>query len=77
MFDCECVGGSASCDCSTEARSYDLPEVKLKALTELMILKDVPVLVSPGKDAIEVHGTPPQHKIFGAFVKMIHLCTSV
>ena len=55
-----------------ETRSYSLPKGKLKALTALMVRPDVPVLVSPGKKAIEVQGTPDQHEIFGAFVQLIH-----
>jgi len=52
-------------------RSYELPEGKLAALTELMIRPDVPVLVSPGEDHIDVHGTPQQHIIFEAFCLMV------
>ena len=33
-------------------------------LTDLMVRADVPVLVSPGETQIEVHGTPPQHRVF-------------
>ena len=59
-------------DGKVEARLYKLPEGKLAALTELMVRQDVPVLVSPKKDGIEVHATPAQHKIFEAFVNLIH-----
>jgi len=54
------------------ARTYKLPKGKLKALTGLMVRQDVPILVSPQGDGIEVHATPKQHKIFKAFVNMIH-----
>jgi hypothetical protein len=53
-------------------RSYELPKGKLEALTELMVRKDVPVLVGPQKNCIEVHGTEAQHAIFAAFVRLIH-----
>ncbi len=53
-------------------KTYELPEGKLEALTELMIRSDVPILVSPGDDAITVHGTTSQHMIFTAFVDMIN-----
>ena len=54
-----------------EVRTYTLPKGKLEALTKLMIREDVPVLVSPGEDKIEVHGTHDQHMIFEAFCAMI------
>lgn len=54
------------------ARSYRLPKGQLKDLTELMIRADVPVLVSPHDDHIEVHATEAHHRIFKAFVNMIH-----
>jgi flagellar biosynthesis GTPase FlhF len=53
-------------------RSYKLPKGKLQGLTKLMSRDDVPVLISPGEKAIEVHGTREQHLIFDAFVKMIN-----
>jgi len=53
-------------------RSYQLPDGKLKALTALMVRDDVPVLVRPLEDRIEVHATARQHKVFRAFVDMIH-----
>jgi beta-lactamase regulating signal transducer with metallopeptidase domain len=53
-------------------RTYELPEGKLEALTKLMVRDDVPVLVSPQKNSIEVHGTAAQHRKFAAFVEMIH-----
>ncbi|UCC31416.1 MAG: hypothetical protein JSU86_03895 [Phycisphaerales bacterium] len=53
-------------------RAYRLPDGKREALTELMVRDDVPVLVRPLPDGIEVHGTARQQRIFHAFVKMIH-----
>jgi hypothetical protein len=53
-------------------RSYKLPEGKLGALTELMILQDVPILVRPGQTEIEVHAIPEHHMIFEAFCLMIN-----
>lgn len=53
-------------------RAYRLPDGKREALTELMVRDDVPVLVRPLPDGIEVHGTERQQRIFQAFVKMIH-----
>ncbi|UCG32717.1 MAG: M56 family metallopeptidase [Phycisphaerales bacterium] len=53
-------------------RAYSLSSAgKLKDLTQLMARPDVPVLISPGEDAIEVHGTEVEHAIFKAFVDMI------
>ena len=56
----------------TETRAYQLPKGKLKALTALMVRSDVPILVSPGKDRLEVQATADQHAVFGAFVNLIH-----
>jgi hypothetical protein len=56
----------------TIVRSYRLPEGKLAALTELMVRQDVPVLVSPQKDCLEVHATARQHAVFAAFMELIH-----
>ncbi|MCH8251432.1 MAG: hypothetical protein IID36_03160 [Planctomycetes bacterium] len=56
----------------TVIRSYRLPGNKLELLTALMVLSDVPVLVSPHDDHIDVHGNARQHEIFEAFVDMIH-----
>jgi beta-lactamase regulating signal transducer with metallopeptidase domain len=53
-------------------RRYELPEGKLKALTNLMLRADVPVAVSPSDECIVVHGTAAQHGVFKAFVKLIH-----
>ncbi len=56
----------------TMERAYHLPEGKMNALWELMARPDVPVFVSREGDAIVVHGTPEQQRIFAAFVAMIH-----
>ena len=69
--DCSCIGGDKACKHETDIRAYKVSKGKLKALTDLMVRADVPVLVSPGETQIEVHGTPPQHRVFGAFVRMI------
>lgn len=58
-------------DAKSEIRPYSLSEGKLKALTDLMILEDVPVLVSPGQGEIKVHGGSPTQEVFAAFVNMI------
>lgn len=58
-------------DGKEEARTYRLPEGKLKALTELMIRSDVPVMVEPLKDGLKVHGTKAVHDIVEAFVWML------
>lgn len=54
--------------------TYALPEGKLKELTDLMILQDVPILVTPRVEegVIDVHATPAHHEIFGAFLSIIH-----
>jgi len=52
-------------------RSYKLSGDRLEALTELMVRDDVPVLVTPTGEGIEVHGTESQQAIFAAFIKMI------
>ncbi|MCG3128091.1 MAG: hypothetical protein CHACPFDD_02965 [Phycisphaerae bacterium] len=53
-------------------RFYPLPEGKAEALGALMVREDVPVRVAPKDDGIEVHATERQHRIFKAFVDMIH-----
>ena len=53
-------------------RAYVLPEGKMNALWKLMARPDVPVLVSRDGDAMVVHGTPEQQRIFAAFIAMIH-----
>jgi DNA repair exonuclease SbcCD ATPase subunit len=52
-------------------KAYELSEGKLKALSELMVRSDVPILVEPGNQGITVHGTDLEQIVFGAFVRMI------
>jgi hypothetical protein len=54
-----------------QVKQYPLSEGKLQALSDLMIRPDVPILVSPGDEAIEVHGTDLEQHVFDAFIKMI------
>ena len=65
-------GRTATRSDETIVRSYRLPEGKLEALTELMVRQDVPVLVSPQGDRLDVHATARQHAVFAAFVELIH-----
>jgi beta-lactamase regulating signal transducer with metallopeptidase domain len=53
-------------------RFYSLPADKAEALFEFMRRDDVPVLVAPAEDGIEVHGTARQHELFGAFIRLIN-----
>lgn len=53
-------------------RAYELPEGKLEALTALMIRSDVPILVAPQEDRIEVHATAAHHAAFERFVELIN-----
>ena len=49
-----------------------LKEVQgFQGITKLMSRDDVPVLISPGRDRITVHGTHDQHMIFNAFTTML------
>ena len=50
---------------------------KLKEFTELMVRQDVPILVSPGSDSIDVHATAAQHEVVGAFILMGFACALV
>lgn len=56
---------------------YQLSPGKLSALTELMVLNDVPVMVHPGEEKIGVNGGGAIQTIFGAFVRMIDPDASV
>ncbi|MFQ5489744.1 MAG: M56 family metallopeptidase [Phycisphaerae bacterium] len=56
----------------SQVNAYALPEGKLGALTELMVLDSVPVRVAPGSDKIEVHGNGTIQKVFADFVEIIH-----
>jgi len=53
-------------------KSYRLPEGKLDALFQLMVRDDVPVPVAVGDGTIEVHATEGQHRVFAAFIHLIH-----
>lgn len=53
-------------------RTYKLPQGKLEALAELMVRSDVPILIRPLEDGIEVHGNGRQQHVFEAFVQLIH-----
>ena len=61
-------------DCEDEIviRAYPLPRGKLEAMIRLMIRDDVPILISPQEDVIEVHATVKHHAVFRSFVNMIH-----
>jgi beta-lactamase regulating signal transducer with metallopeptidase domain len=52
-------------------RVYKLSKGKLEALTALMSRPDVPILIRPAGDGIEVHATPRGHRVFAAFVRLI------
>lgn len=56
----------------TETRTYNLPKGKRQALWDLMARQDVPIFVSEDGEGIAVQGTPAQHRVFRAFVDMIH-----
>ena len=65
------AGGSDACCEKVVTKTYKLSKGKLDAMTDLMRRDDVPILIRPGDDGIEVYGNQAQHMIFGAFVKMI------
>jgi beta-lactamase regulating signal transducer with metallopeptidase domain/predicted nucleic acid-binding Zn-ribbon protein len=67
IFDafCTMIGGE------DRVKGYRMSEGTLKAMSELMIRSDVPILVEPGKEGIKVHGTDLEQMVFAAFVKMI------
>ncbi|MEK6674690.1 MAG: M56 family metallopeptidase [Planctomycetota bacterium] len=52
-------------------REYQLKEGKLQALIELMSRPDVPILIRPIDGGISVQATRGQHRVFGAFVRML------
>ncbi len=52
-------------------RSYMIASGKLEGLTKLMSLNSVPIMIRPGDGEIEVQGTPFEHAVFDAFVRMI------
>jgi predicted nucleic acid-binding Zn-ribbon protein len=53
-------------------RLYTLPNGKLEPLTQLMSRSDVPLLIRAQENGIEVNATEGQHRVFAAFVRMIH-----
>lgn len=57
--------------CEKVTLPYELSSGNLKGLTELMIRPDVPILVRPGGEKIEVIGTKAQQAIFRSFAQMI------
>lgn len=63
---------SADQPTATIVREYALPPGKLEGLVALMARSDVPIMVEQRQGAIAVHATEPQHRIFAAFVAMIH-----
>ncbi len=68
-------GATAGGPSQTVERAYHLPLGKLKALSELMVRSDVPILVSRQKDCIVVHGTESDHAVFRAFVDLVDPAT--
>lgn len=56
----------------TIIRLYRLPKGKLEPLVALMSRSDVPTLIAAQADGIEVHGSPREHEIFAAFVRLIN-----
>lgn len=52
-------------------RVYSLPEGRLKALSNLMVLSNVPVLVRPQDDGLRVYGSELDHKVFAGFVDLL------
>ncbi len=52
-------------------RRYQLPDGKREALNNLMKRSDVPVLMRPRPDGIELIGTAEQHEVFERFVLML------
>jgi hypothetical protein len=58
-------------DQEMEWRTYHISEGKLEDYTKLMSRPDVPVLVKPGKDSIEIQATQRQHRIINAYLQLI------
>lgn len=52
-------------------RSYQLPEDKLARFVDLMSRQDVPVLVRPAGDHIEIQATARNHRVIAAFINAI------
>jgi len=55
----------------TEWRLYKLSGGKLEAFTEFMSRSDVPILIRPKPDGIEVQATERQHRVIDAFLRII------
>lgn len=54
-----------------QPETYQLPEGKLEALSELMVRSDVPILVEPGETGIKVHGSELEQAVFASFVRLL------
>lgn len=52
-------------------KKYEMPEGILEAFIKLMARDDVPVIISPAKDHVVVHGSPETHAIVGAFITIV------
>ena len=55
----------------TEWRTYKLSEGKLEAFTQLVSRSDVPILVRPRPEGIEIQATERQHRVIDAFLRII------
>lgn len=55
----------------TEWRTYKLSLGKLDAFTQLMSRADIPILIRPKPDGIEIQATERQHRILDAFLRII------
>jgi beta-lactamase regulating signal transducer with metallopeptidase domain/uncharacterized coiled-coil DUF342 family protein len=54
-----------------EWRTYRISAGKLEAFTALMARDDVPIIVRPGPDAIEIQATRGQHRVIAGFLRAI------
>ena len=59
-------------DGQTVTRLYRLPEGKREDFTKFMSRADVPILVSPTPEGINVQATPRQHEVIRGFIDIIH-----
>ncbi len=66
-----CITNAAVSTGPIVIRKYELDDGKREALTGLMVRSDVPILVRPLDNGIEVHATEGQQCLFEAFVMMI------
>ena len=53
--------------------TYHLPNGKLDAFTNLMARSDVPILVRPSPEGIDIQATKRQHSVFQAFFQTLGL----